>query len=45
VEKPILRDNLAAYLQEVKYSLLDNRENGIMAVIDQIQAKIVPNIN
>ena len=45
VEKPILRDNLAAYLQEVKFSLLDNRENGIMAVIDQIQSKIVPNIN
>jgi hypothetical protein len=45
VEKPILRDNLAAYLQEVKFSLLDNRENGIMAVIDQIQSKIVPNFN
>lgn len=45
VEKPILRDNLAAYLQEVKFSLLDNRENGIMAVIDQIQSKIVLNLN
>jgi hypothetical protein len=45
VEKPILRDNLAAYLQEVKFSLLDNRENGIMTVIDQIQNKIVPNLN
>ncbi|WP_226883596.1 hypothetical protein [Allocoleopsis franciscana] len=45
VEKPILRDNLAAYLQEVKYSLLNNRENGIMTVIDQIQSKIVPNLN
>ena len=45
VEKPILHDNLAAYLQEVKYSLLNNRENGIMTVIDQIQSKIVPNLN
>lgn len=45
IEKPILHDNLAAYLQEVKFSLLNNRENGIMTVIDQIQSKIVPNLN
>ncbi|MEP0885884.1 hypothetical protein NDI49_30605 [Trichocoleus sp. ST-U3] len=45
VEKPILHDNLAAYLQEVKFSLLNNRENGIMTVVDQIQSKIVPNLN
>ncbi len=45
VEKPILHDNLAAYLQEVKFSLLNNPENGIMTVIDQIQNKIVPNLN
>lgn len=45
VEKPILHDNLAAYLQEVKFSLLNNRENGIMTGIDQIQSKIVPNLN
>lgn len=45
VEKPILHDNLAAYLQEVKFSLLNNRENGIMTVIDQIQSKIVPKLN
>lgn len=44
VEKPILQDNLAAYLQEVKFSLLNNSENGIMAVIDQIQSKIVQNL-
>ncbi len=44
VEKPILHDNLAAYLQEVKFSLLNNGENGIMTVIDQIQSKIVPNL-
>src|SRR5919202_1325010 len=45
VEKPILHDNLAAYLQEVKFSLLNNSENGIMTVINQIQSKIVPNLN
>lgn len=45
VEKPILHDNLAAYLQEVKFSLLNNRENGIMTVIDQIQSKIVPSLD
>lgn len=45
VEKPILHDNLAAYLQEVKISLLNNYENGIMAVVDQIQSKIVRNLN
>jgi hypothetical protein len=45
VEKPILHENLAAYLQEVKFSLLSNHENGIMAVIDQLQSKIMPNLN
>lgn len=45
VEKPILHDNIAAYLQEVKYSLLNNPENGIMTVIDQIQSRIVPSLN
>lgn len=45
VEKPILRDNLAGYLQEVKGSLLKNPENGIMTVIEQIQSRIIPNIN
>ncbi|MEO8894159.1 MAG: hypothetical protein ABI417_21955 [Coleofasciculaceae cyanobacterium] len=44
VEKQILRDNIANYLQEVKFSLLNNRENGIMTVIDQIQSKIVPKL-
>lgn len=45
VEKPILHDNIAGYLQEVKYSLLNNPENGIMTVIDQIQSRIVPSLN
>ena len=45
VEKPILRDSLADYLQEVKGSLLNNPENGIMSVIGQIENKIVPNLS
>lgn len=44
IEKPILRANLADYLQEVKISLLDNPENGIMTAIDQIQSKIIESI-
>jgi len=41
IEKPILRANLAAYLQEVKYSLLNNSENGIMTVVDEVDRNIV----
>lgn len=44
VEKPILRANLGEYLQEVKASLLDNPENGIMVAIDQIQNKVMRSI-
>lgn len=45
VEKPILHDNIANYLQEVKYSLLDNPENGIMTVIDKIQNRLILHLN
>lgn len=44
IEKPILRANLAEYLQEVKQSLLTNPENGIMAAVDQIESKILKSI-
>lgn len=44
VEKPILRANLLDYLQEVKASLLENPENGIMVSIAQIQTKILQSI-
>jgi hypothetical protein len=33
IEKPILHDNIATYLQELKNSLLNNSENGIMTVM------------
>ncbi len=45
VEKPILRNNLTDYLTEVKFSLLNNPQNGIMTVISQIEGLIVPNLN
>ncbi|MBD1895780.1 hypothetical protein H6F60_14180, partial [Coleofasciculus sp. FACHB-129] len=41
VEKPILHNNIADYLKEVKNSLLNNSEKGIMTVVDQIQSKIM----
>jgi len=44
IEKPILRANLAEYLQEVKISLLNNPEKGMMTAIDQIQNKIIKSI-
>jgi hypothetical protein len=40
IEKPILRDNLIEYLREVKESLLNNPDNGIMTVVDKIQQTI-----
>ncbi len=40
VEKPILRDAIHEYLKQVKYSLLDNPENGIMAAINQVETGI-----
>ncbi|MHC0068729.1 hypothetical protein ACWATR_38690 [Nostoc sp. UIC 10890] len=40
IEKPILRDNLAQYLREVKGSLLNNPDNGIMTVVEKIQQSI-----
>ena len=43
VEKPILRQAVAEYLDEVKYSLLDNHENenSIMSCIYQVEDKIL----
>ncbi len=40
IEKPVLRNNLADYLVEVKTSLLSNPDNGIMTVVDAIQQNI-----
>ena len=45
IEKPILRENIAAYLKEVKASLLNNSESGIMTAIRQIESEIVSNLD
>lgn len=37
VDRPILHDNIADYLQEVKYSLLSNSESGIMSAIGLLE--------
>jgi hypothetical protein len=44
IERPILRKNIADYLQEVKFSLLDNPVNGIMTPIEQIETQILQSI-
>jgi len=41
IERPILHDNIADYLQEVKCSLLYNSENGIMKAIGEIESEIM----
>ena len=45
VEKPIMRENLADYLQEVKDSLLNNSETGILTAVDSIQNTLVNSIS
>jgi hypothetical protein len=37
VEKPVLREAIFDYLQEVKASLLDNHQQSIMAAIYQLE--------
>ena len=41
VERPILREAIRDYLKEVKASLLDNSETGIMAAIEQLEGGIL----
>ena len=41
VNQPILREAILDYLQEVKASLLDNPDNGIMAAIYQLEGGIL----
>ncbi|MFP4692747.1 MAG: hypothetical protein ACLFM2_02685 [Halothece sp.] len=45
IEKPIMRENLADYLQEVKESLLHNSETGILTAVDSIQNTLVNSIS
>jgi|688.fasta_scaffold167849_2 hypothetical protein len=41
IEKPILKTNLANYLEEVENSLLNNPETGVMVAVDSIQKNII----
>ncbi|MEW6493913.1 MAG: hypothetical protein AB1589_15590 [Cyanobacteriota bacterium] len=44
VDKPVLREAILDYLQEVKASLLKNSENGIMASMNQLEGGIVKSV-
>jgi hypothetical protein len=39
--QPVLRENLSDYFQELKASLLDNTDNGIMTAIGEVQEQIL----
>lgn len=41
IERPILRENLQDYLNEVKESLLNNPETGVMVAVDSIQQTLL----
>ena len=41
VERPVLREAISDYLQEVKASLLDNQENSIMGAIYELETGIL----
>ncbi len=45
VEKPILRQALFDYLEQVKFSLLDNHQNSIMNSIYQVEDKILESVS
>lgn len=45
VSKPVLREALLTYLQELKTSLLKNSENGIMTAIKQVEDGIYDSIH
>lgn len=44
VSRPIIREAIVDYLKEVKVSLLDNPENGIMAAIYQLEGGILKSV-
>ncbi len=44
VDRPVLREAILDYLQEVKASLLQNSENGIMASMNQLEGGILQSV-
>lgn len=45
IEKPILRQNLVEYIDQVEESILENPNNGIMTVLDKIDQTILQSIH
>ncbi|WP_144051250.1 hypothetical protein [Calothrix sp. PCC 7507] len=45
VERPILRANLNNYLNEVKDSLLNDKENGILSSVNKFHDGIMDTLN
>ncbi|MDZ8083948.1 MAG: hypothetical protein RMX35_33410 [Nostoc sp. DcaGUA01] len=45
IDRPILRDEIYQYLDEVKSSLLNNPENGIMASINDLETEIIKSVD
>jgi len=39
--RPVLRQNILAYFNEVKLSILNSPENSIMAAIEEVESKII----
>ncbi|UCD30009.1 MAG: hypothetical protein JSV03_05915 [Planctomycetota bacterium] len=44
IERPILRQNLADYLEELQHSLLYEPEAGLMTMIDSLQSNIISSL-
>ncbi|MGL5080979.1 MAG: hypothetical protein ACRC8A_05780 [Microcoleaceae cyanobacterium] len=45
LEKPILREMIADYLEQFKASILDNPETGVMSAIAQIERKLIQSVD
>jgi hypothetical protein len=44
IDRPVLREAILDYLREVKASLLNNPENGVMASIYQLEGGILKSV-
>lgn len=44
IDRPVLREAILDYLTQVKVSLLDNPENGVMAAIEQLEGGILKSV-
>jgi hypothetical protein len=44
IDRPVLREAILEYLTQVKVSLLNNPENGVMAAIEQLEGGILKSV-